>query len=416
MLKLENLYLFLYALPLYQLLFYTIQLATLKKTNPSRYFMGLLLLNLTAVLGLNALFHLGLTNIFFASYAIFTPLILLILPSFFLYVYTFITSFSTTRSSRVLMLSPSIAMLAFNFIFYISETSFRQNMLIPMNELLSLTSLWEFSTVIMLRIILPLAVLVQVVLAFIKIHRIIETEKGHLLCCPGCSNIAKFDWIYILFISIIVSIAIVLLPFVFPLNEFRYFPLVSNLLLLVSTGLIGYFGLTKNKLSYVPEVFEDNVDLHVHENEARSEGKEIILPVVSDVAVHKNNKTVENGNPLISAEEAGEIIAQLYSLMEEKKPYLDPNYSMSDLCSQMNIDRRKISYVLNNELSVNFYGIINEFRMKDAIHYIENDGQKYTIDAIAQMVGFNSKSSFYTCFKKHTGHTPKEYLSKKEVS
>jgi AraC-like DNA-binding protein len=416
MLNLENIYLFLYALPLYQLIFYTIQLATLKKTNPSRYFMGLLLLNLTAVLGLNAVFHLGLSKLFFAFYAIFTPLILLILPSFFLYVYSFVTSFSTTRVSRFLMLSPSIILLIVNLFLTISEKDFNLFLFEPITEVYE-AGILKFATILLLRFILPIVLLTQITLAFIKVYRIIETEKAHMVCYPGSSKIIGFNWIYLIFASIVISIAVVLLPFIFSLKEVMYYPLVSNLLLLISTGLIGYYGLTKNKLLYIS-------DMLLEERQSNSTGKESISVITETIIAekdneelfHKHSKSAENGHQLICAEEAAEIIKQLYELMEEKKPYLDPTYSMDDLCDQMKTDRRKVSYVLNNELKVNFYGIINEFRMKDAIHYIENDGQKFTIDAIAQMVGFNSKSSFYTCFKKHTGHTPKEYLSKKELT
>ena len=416
MLKLENVYFFLYALPLYQLLFYTIQLATIKKTNPSRYFMGLLLLNLTAALALNAFYQIGLSNLFFTFYVIFTPLILLILPSFFFYVYSFITRFSTTGLSRLLMLSPSIILLFFNFIFPINETDFRQLLYSPLAEVYS-AGFSKFGTILMIRFILPLIIITQTALAFIKTHRIIEIEKAHMIFYPGSFNRTVYNWIYVIFVCLIFTIAIVLLPFIFPLNELPYFPFISNLILLVSTGLIGYYGLTKNKLLYISEILlEDSKSNKIEKESTAVEPETIVEVQVVDEQLHKHDKAAENVNPLICAEEAAEIIVQLYDLMKQKKPYLDPTYSMSDLCGQMNIDRRKISYVLNNELNLNFYGIVNEFRMKDAIHYIENDSQRYTIDAIAQMVGFNSKSSFYTCFKKHTGHTPKEYLSKKVLS
>ena len=72
-----------------------------------------------------------------------------------------------------------------------------------------------------------------------------------------------------------------------------------------------------------------------------------------------------------------------------------------------------MTYVLNDVMGKNFYGVVNEYRLREAIQIMETSGRKYTIEAIAEMVGFNSKSSFYACFKKFTGMSPKEYLEKK---
>lgn len=50
MLAKHNLIVILYSLPVYQQLFFTVQLVTFKKSNPSRKFLGLLLLAMTLFL------------------------------------------------------------------------------------------------------------------------------------------------------------------------------------------------------------------------------------------------------------------------------------------------------------------------------------------------------------------------------
>jgi AraC-like DNA-binding protein len=63
---------------------------------------------------------------------------------------------------------------------------------------------------------------------------------------------------------------------------------------------------------------------------------------------------------------------------------------------------------------VNLTGKSNSYRIEMAKEILNSpDYNKLTIDAIAEKAGFNSKSPFYIAFKKHTGMTPKVYLSMK---
>ena len=53
---------------------------------------------------------------------------------------------------------------------------------------------------------------------------------------------------------------------------------------------------------------------------------------------------------------------------------------------------------------------ISEMRIEHAIALIENDtNKKYTLEAIGNMSGFHSRTTFYVSFKKHTGVSPLEY-------
>ena len=66
-------------------------------------------------------------------------------------------------------------------------------------------------------------------------------------------------------------------------------------------------------------------------------------------------------------------------------------------------------------MNQNFFDFINGYRIKEAKRLlVDPKGELLTILAIAEEVGFNSKSSFNTAFKKITGMTPTEY--KKSVS
>lgn len=57
-----------------------------------------------------------------------------------------------------------------------------------------------------------------------------------------------------------------------------------------------------------------------------------------------------------------------------------------------------------------FFDFINEYRIEKAKKILKDPTQKeLTILEILYQVGFNSKSSFSTSFKKYTGKTPTEF-------
>ena len=116
----------------------------------------------------------------------------------------------------------------------------------------------------------------------------------------------------------------------------------------------------------------------------------------------------------ITDAEAKMIIRDLDMIMKRDKPFLNPKFSLYDLCQLMNVNRRKLTYVINEVMQKNFYGVVNDYRIEESIRLLKKkEGNDYKMDSIAEMVGFNSKSSFYACFKKYTGVTPTEFRMNK---
>lgn len=99
-------------------------------------------------------------------------------------------------------------------------------------------------------------------------------------------------------------------------------------------------------------------------------------------------------------------------IMEEKR-YCNEELTIKKLSEQIDIPIRQLSQVINEEYGFNFYDFINYYRIKEAQRLLMNEqGKQFSILGIAYEVGFNSKSSFYTAFKKFTGTTPGKFLRK----
>ncbi|QEC53599.1 AraC family transcriptional regulator [Anseongella ginsenosidimutans] len=93
------------------------------------------------------------------------------------------------------------------------------------------------------------------------------------------------------------------------------------------------------------------------------------------------------------------------------KLYLDPSLTLSALSDKIGISTHELSYILNNGVGKNFYQFINELRTEEAKSLLlSEDTRHLDMLGVAIRAGFNSKTTFYTTFKKATNLTPKEYI------
>lgn len=121
-------------------------------------------------------------------------------------------------------------------------------------------------------------------------------------------------------------------------------------------------------------------------------------------------KTSDAIPPIITREEKDLLQEKLQKVMDEKKPFTNPRFSLDDLCLLLGINKRKAGYLINHVMNNNFYGLVNEYRVEESIKLLNSDEhKKFTIETIALMSGFQSKSSFYAAFKKYKNITPGEY-------
>jgi AraC-like DNA-binding protein len=103
-------------------------------------------------------------------------------------------------------------------------------------------------------------------------------------------------------------------------------------------------------------------------------------------------------------------IEQLTAYMKAEKPYLNPSLSIRNLAEEIKMNSRDLSVLINQYLDKHFFDFVNEYRIEEAKSILKNPAKKeFTVLEILYEVGFNSKSSFNTAFKKHTGLTPTQF-------
>jgi AraC-like DNA-binding protein len=122
------------------------------------------------------------------------------------------------------------------------------------------------------------------------------------------------------------------------------------------------------------------------------------------------NTNLKYADMKIDEHKASTLIEKLHVLMIQDKLYQNANLKSPEIAKKLGLTTHLFSQLLNDNLEKNFATFVNEYRIdcaKQKIVSISNS----TIEQIGYECGFNSKSTFYTTFKKLVGKTPAEFKS-----
>ncbi len=129
-----------------------------------------------------------------------------------------------------------------------------------------------------------------------------------------------------------------------------------------------------------------------------------------EISFSKSNESQKYSSSSLNEDDLEKNRDKVINALAKEKLYLNPDLSLNDLSEEVGISSRNLSYVINSQFEMNFADLINTYRIEAAVKiFEESKDPKQTILEVIYEVGFNSKSSFYTSFKKVVGKTPKEF-------
>lgn len=130
-----------------------------------------------------------------------------------------------------------------------------------------------------------------------------------------------------------------------------------------------------------------------------------------------NGRPMDRAIPFVKYETSGlspsfakELKAQLTELMENERPFLNPELKLNDLAGMLDVSRHHASQLINEHFGMSFYEFINAYRIEEAKIRLKED-RNDSIENISHDCGFNNRVSFYKSFKKMEGITPSDYRS-----
>ena len=110
-----------------------------------------------------------------------------------------------------------------------------------------------------------------------------------------------------------------------------------------------------------------------------------------------------------SSDEASPANRQLFEQwMDEKKPYLNPDFQLNDLRAVLPMNRTYLSQFVNSEYGCSFYMLVNRYRIAEAKRLL-TEQPDLKIQDIADRCGFSSRRVFSQIFTRETGTTPTEW-------
>ena len=127
-------------------------------------------------------------------------------------------------------------------------------------------------------------------------------------------------------------------------------------------------------------------------------------PLLKEIVINKNNQS------LLEQAQIDNYIDIIYKYMDERTPYLNPEFSIGIMSEELGIPSHHCSFVLNQGLKKNFREFTNKYRVDFFIKEFSANSEYITLEAIAKQAGFKSKSTFYAAFNKEKGCSPSKYF------
>jgi len=102
-----------------------------------------------------------------------------------------------------------------------------------------------------------------------------------------------------------------------------------------------------------------------------------------------------------------DIIHILREFLIKEKLFLSKEITLNDLANKLGITPDHLETALSRVESKTYKDYLNTFRLDHARELLGDDKyRKYTIDYIADLCGFSSRTIFYELFKKEFSSTP----------
>ncbi len=303
------------------------------------------------------------------------PLVLLLGPSIYLFIYALLERNSITFKKYWIHILPSVVYFLTQITYYVQPVSVKINAYlgayfseiqrIPVSDDTNYSYLWikdEFRWLVLFSFILYIILSIRLI---IKHFYTGETKNASNI------RVNKYDFsrnMIIGFLATFILVFLVFLNFEDDAGDHYIFILLTILTLITTFVLLSESRFFEN--SWIADKYE--------------------------TSKIKNNQN---------------SIKEIKAYIHNEAYYLLPTASLKDLAKSLGSNSNYISQIINANTNLNFNDFINQYRIEESKkRLLDQNYNHLTIEAIGYSVGFKSKATFYNAFKKHVEMSPKAFV------
>lgn len=184
-----------------------------------------------------------------------------------------------------------------------------------------------------------------------------------------------------------------------------------------------------NSLNFIRQLHEEESRLNSYKNKNQWLILVLIIAITAIIIIlylwfnlkkrHKNltlqnitKKIIKYENSSLEDSTKQELKEKITHVLTQTDTIYQQEFCLTQLAELCNSKSKYVSQVINELYGQNFTSLINSLRVEEACKRMvdkENYGT-WTLEGIAQSVGFKSRVTFYNAFKKHKEMSPSEYV------
>lgn len=339
------------------------------------------------------IFSLGYESLRFNALFIYlrTTLLLLFLPTFYIYIKTVFTMGSPVFPATLKHFIPAglMSLLVFGMLIIGNLMGHPVSMTKDIHH----DELWLYIGHYLVMSFIFIQLLVYTMAVTKTFPSYIRTLRNYY------SNIGPFKprwlfWVMGVFVAVYVLADIAMMLAVI---GYDFYQSVFSLLITVLVLSTAYYGISLAPLVY------------------RNKEGEVVYSTLSHRIIEDKHPTekcsLDDCECDVKKKDFNNLIGALEKLMKEDALYLDNELNLYDLAATLSTNTNYLSKAINETYGINFNSYVNRFRIERVIALMKEEKKdNYSLWGLGQDVGFYSKSAFINAFKRETGYTPNEYF------